>query len=148
MHMRSHIIFNSITLALFFSASAQTQFGKSANVTRDARVDVLVDKQIELNGQAIKGRTTIEQGFRLLIVSTNKRDLALDTKSRLLKNYPDQKSYMFYQSPNFKVQFGNFKSYKDAEKAKLDLELDFGKDILIIPSRVEIRLEKEMEDNQ
>jgi hypothetical protein len=146
--MRSHIIFNSITLALFFSASAQTQFGKSANVTRDARVDVLVDKQIELNGQAIKGRTTIEQGFRLLIVSTNKRDLALDTKSRLLKNYPDQKSYMFYQSPNFKVQFGNFKSYKDAEKAKLDLELDFGKDILIIPSRVEIRLEKEMEDNQ
>jgi hypothetical protein len=148
MHMRSHIIFNSITLALFFSASAQTQFGKSANVTRDARVDVLVDKQIELNGQAIKGRTTIEQGFRLLIVSTNKRDLALDTKSRLLKNYPDQKSYMFYQSPNFKVQFGNFKSYKDAEKAKLDLELDFGKDILIIPSRVEIRVEKEMEDNQ
>jgi hypothetical protein len=146
--MRSHIIFNSITLALFFSASAQTQFGKSANVTRDARVDVLVDKQIELNGQAIKGRTTIEQGFRLLIVSTNKRDLALDTKSRLLKNYPDQKSYMFYQSPNFKVQFGNFKSYKDAEKAKLDLELDFGKDILIIPSRVEIRVEKEMEDNQ
>ncbi|MEY4629813.1 MAG: hypothetical protein RLZZ595_2139 [Bacteroidota bacterium] len=148
MHMRSHIIFNSITLALFFSASAQTQFGKSANVTRDTRVDVLVDKQIELNGQAIKGRTTIEQGFRLLIVSTNKRDLALDTKSRLLKNYPDQKSYMFYQSPNFKVQFGNFKSYKDAEKAKLDLELDFGKDILIIPSRVEIRVEKEMEDNQ
>ena len=148
MHMRSHIIVNSITLALFFSASAQTQFGKSANVTRDARVDVLVDKQIELNGQAIKGRTTIEQGFRLLIVSTNKRDLALDTKSRLLKNYPDQKSYMFYQSPNFKVQFGNFKSYKDAEKAKLDLELDFGKDILIIPSRVEIRVEKEMEDNQ
>jgi hypothetical protein len=146
--MRSHIIVNSITLALFFSASAQTQFGKSANVTRDARVDVLVDKQIELNGQAIKGRTTIEQGFRLLIVSTNKRDLALDTKSRLLKNYPDQKSYMFYQSPNFKVQFGNFKSYKDAEKAKLDLELDFGKDILIIPSRVEIRVEKEMEDNQ
>jgi hypothetical protein len=146
--MRSHIIFNSITLALFFSASAQTQFGKSANVTRDTRVDVLVDKQIELNGQAIKGRTTIEQGFRLLIVSTNKRDLALDTKSRLLKNYPDQKSYMFYQSPNFKVQFGNFKSYKDAEKAKLDLELDFGKDILIIPSRVEIRVEKEMEDNQ
>lgn len=148
MRMRSHIIVTTITLALFFSANAQTQFGKSAYVTRDARVDVLVDKQIELNGQAIKGRTSIEQGFRLLIVSTNKRDLALDTKSRLLKNYPDQKSYMFYQSPNFKVQFGNFKTYKDAEKAKLDLELDFGKDILIIPSRVEIRAEKEMEDNQ
>jgi hypothetical protein len=118
------------------------QFGKSLHVTRDPRVDVLVDKQIALNGQAIKKRITIEQGFRLLIVSTNKRDLALETKARLMKKYPDQKSYMLYHSPNFKVQFGNFKTYKDAKKAKYDLELEFGKDLLIIPSKVEVRGEK------
>ena len=148
MHMRNHIVLQLFTLLLFISLSANAQFGKSVHVKRDPRVDVLVDKQIELNGQAVRGRTTIEQGFRLLIVSTNKRDLALETKSRWMKNYPDQKSYMFYHSPHFKVQFGNFKTYKDAEKAKNDLELEFGKDLLIIPSKVEVRGEKEMYDNQ
>ena len=91
MHMRNHIVLQLFTLLLLSCLSANAQFGKSVHVTRDPRVDVLVDQQIELNGQAVRGRTTIEQGFRLLIVSTNKRDLALETKSKLMKNYQDQK---------------------------------------------------------
>jgi hypothetical protein len=46
------------------------------------------------------------------------------------------------------VQFGNFKTYKEAEKLKSELESAFGKDMIIVPSKIEIRGEKELEDNQ
>lgn len=148
MQMRTSILLLLVASLLLSNSPAWSQFGKSAYVTRDPRVDVLVEKQIELNGEAFKGRTLTVQGFRILMITTNKRDVAMDIKSRLLKNYPDQKSYLYYQSPNFKVQFGNFKTYKDAEKLKNELESALGKDMIIVPSKIEIRGEKELEDNQ
>jgi len=148
MQMRNSTLSFLVASLLLSNSPAWSQFGKSAFVTRDPRVDVLVDKQIELNGEAIKGRTITTQGFRLLMITTNKRDVALDIKSRLMKNYPDQKSYLYYQSPNFKVQFGNFKTYKDADKAKSEMEVFFGKDMIIVPSKIEMRAEKELDDNQ
>lgn len=148
MQMRTSILLLFFASLLLSNLPAWSQFGKSAHVIRDPRVDVLVDKQIELNGEAIKGRTITTQGFRLLMITTNKRDLALDIKSRLMKNYPDQKTYLFYQSPNFKVQFGNFRSYKEAEKTKNEMEALFGKEMIIVPSKIEIRGDKELEDNQ
>lgn len=148
MHMRTSIMIQIVALLLISSSPAWSQFGKSAFVTRDPRVDVLVDKQIELNGEAIKGRTITSKGFRLLVVSTNKRDQAMEIKAMLLKNYPDQKSYLYYQSPNFKVQFGNFRTYKEAEKVKAEMESIFGKDMIIVPSKIEIRADKELDNNQ
>jgi hypothetical protein len=147
MEMRTSVRLLIIASFLLSNSPAWSQFGKSMHVTRDPRVDVLVDKQIELNGEAIKGRTITVQGFRLLMITTNKRDLAMDIKSRLMKNYPDQKSYLYYQSPNFKVQFGNFRTYKDAEKIKAELEMNFGKDIIIVPTKIEVRGDKELNDN-
>jgi hypothetical protein len=132
---------------MVWGVSANAQFAKSPHVKRDPRVDLLVDKQIELNKQALKTRITLEPGFRILVISTNKRDLAIDAKTRLLKIYPDQKSYLFYQSPNFKLQFGNFRTMKDAELMKKELVLDFGENLIIIPSQVEVRGEKQEAEN-
>lgn len=139
--------FYLLALVMAFCISAHAQFAKSPYVKRDPRVDKLVDKQIELNKQALRVRTTLEPGFRILVISTNKRDLAIDAKSRLLKIYPDQKSYLFYQSPYFKVQFGNFKTMKDAEQLKKELAPDFGEDLIIIPSQVEVKGEKQEAEN-
>lgn len=139
--------FYLLALMTVWGLSANAQFAKSPYVKRDPRVDKLVDKQIELNKQALRVRTTLEPGFRILVISTNKRDLAIDAKSRLLKIYPDQKSYLFYQSPYFKLQFGNFKTMKDAEIMKKELVLEFGENLIIIPSQVEVRGEKQEAEN-
>ena len=139
--------FYLLALMIVWGLSANAQFAKSPYVKRDPRVDKLVDKQIELNKQALRVRTTLEPGFRILVISTNKRDLAIDAKSRLLKMYPDQRSYLFYQSPNFKVQFGNFKTMKEAELVKKELILEFGENLIIIPSQVEVKGEKQEAEN-
>ena len=141
------LYFYLLILVMALGVSAHAQFAKSPYVKRDPRVDKLVDKQIELNKQALRGRTTLEPGFRIIVISTNKRDLAINAKSRLLKIYPDQKSYMFYQSPNFKLQFGNFRTMKEAELMKKELVLDFGENLIIIPSQVEVKGEKQEAEN-
>ena len=145
--MFRQLYFYLLVLVMALCVSAQAQFAKSPYVKRDPRVDKLVDKQIELNKQALRVRTTLEPGFRILVISTNKRDFAIDAKSRLLKIYPDQKSYLFYQSPNFKLQFGNFRTMKEAELMKKELVLDFGENLIIIPSQVEVKGEKQEAEN-
>ncbi len=134
-------------LLLFFGTGLHAQFAKSPHVVRDPRLDKLVDKQIELNKEALRSRIYNEQGFRILIIATNKRDVAIEAKSKLMKNFPDQKSYMFYQSPNFRVLFGNYRTEKEAEEMKKQLQELFKDPVLIIPSTVEVKGEKTDTEN-
>ena len=69
--MFRQLYFYLLVLVMAFCVSAQAQFAKSPYVKRDPRVDKLVDKQIELNKQALRVRTTLEPGFRILVISTN-----------------------------------------------------------------------------
>jgi hypothetical protein len=137
-----------IFLMLLGITTAKAQFAKSPYVTRDPRLDKLVDKQIELNKEALKNRTMLEPGYRIVVISTNKRDFALEAKAKLMKQFPDQKSYLYYQSPNFKLQFGNFKTYKDAEMMKKEMITLFGENLLIIPAQIEVKSEKQENENR
>ena len=132
---------------LCFSTGLHAQFAKSPHVARDPRLDKLVDKQIELNKEALKSRVIIEQGFRILVIATNKRDIAIKAKSILLKKFPDQKSYLYYQSPNFKVFFGNYRTEKEAEEMRNKLQEHFKNTPLIVPSTVEVKGEKTDNEN-
>jgi hypothetical protein len=116
------------------------QIGKSVHVKRDPRVDKLVERQIEINHLSVQGRIIIEQGYRLLVVSTNKRDQAMEVRSVLLREYPEYKTYMSYQAPNFKVHFGNFRTHRDAEKLRIEMSRFFSTNILVIPSKIELRV--------
>lgn len=128
--------------------STVAQIGKSVHVKRDPRVDKLVEKQIEINHLSAQGRIVIEQGYRLLVINTNKRDQAMEVRSMLIKEYPDHKTYMSYQAPNFKVHFGNFKTYRDAEKIRMEMARFISTTILIIPSKIELRVNNQESINR
>lgn len=61
----------------------------------------------------------------------------MKVRADLLREFPNEKTYMSYQSPNFKVHFGNFSTRHEAEKAKKDLSETFGTSIIIVPSKIE-----------
>lgn len=128
--------------------TTNAQIGKSVHVKRDPRVDKLVEKQIEINHLSAQGRIVIEQGYRLLVINTNKRDQAMEVRSVLLKEYPDHKTYMSYQAPNFKVHFGNFKTYRDADKIRMEMSRFISTTILIIPSKIELRVNNQESINR
>ena len=46
------------------------------------------------------------RGYRLMVISTGDRALAMKIRSQLYQYFPDQKQYMSYQMPNIKIKFG------------------------------------------
>ena len=114
-------------------------------IHKDPRIDILGKKQLELNTNYIKAISRSAQGFRLQVLSTNDRVLAMKTRTELLQRFPEQKNYMIYQAPYVKLRFGNFKSREEAEVYRKEIsKMLNGASIYIIEERIEIRSEKDM----
>jgi|LauGreDrversion4_2_1035121.scaffolds.fasta_scaffold169232_2 hypothetical protein len=139
--MKQRLIYNLIILfgLLLFSASSKAQFSKDEFVTKDPRVNILIQKQIELNRNEFNRRTYVMQGYRIQVISSNNRNQVMSIKSDLLKNYPNEQTYLIYQSPNFRLLFGNYTTYKAAQTARTELERVIGNSLLIVPSKVEVK---------
>jgi hypothetical protein len=119
-----------------------------ANVTiqKDNRMDLLGEKMLAYNiGLAKNIRSG--KGFRLMVLSTNDRNLAMQLRSKLLQQYPEHKVYMIYQNPFIKIKMGNFVEKEEAEnlrKQLLNQKLILG-NIYILPENIEIKPEAELE---
>lgn len=138
--------------ALFIAAFgwSQTSTDTLANgikVTKDARLDLLVKKQFEINERANKLKDN--KGFRIMVLNTSNRDEALKAKSVLLKNFPEQKPYLAYQPPYFKLKFGDFKTREDATDYQKKLKAYFPTGgLFIVPDKIEVKLDKDDKSKQ
>lgn len=112
-------------------------------VDKDPRVDLLLKKQEELNKKAWSDNNKTAPGFRIVVINTNNRQAALDVKTRLMRDFPDHKTYMLYQSPNFRVQIGNFRTRKEADALKSQLAKIYSSGLLVISTTVELKPEEE-----
>lgn len=130
----------SITiLCLLFTFSTFSQ----VVVDKDPRVDLLLKKQEELNKKAWTDNNKSVSGFRIVVISTNNRQSALDIKSRLMRDFSEHKTYMLYQSPNFRVLIGNFRTRKEADAVKSQLAKIYPSGLLIISATIELKPEEE-----
>ena len=107
-------------------------------VHRDPRFDELSAKQAEINKRAYITGPHRVSGFRIQAANTQNRDEANAVKAELLRRFPDQKSYLLYQAPNFRVRIGNFLTQKDAfQLRKMISALYPQRGIYIVPDIVE-----------
>jgi SPOR domain len=141
-------IFVSFLSLISFSLFAQEVINDSLSVVvhKDPRVDLLVKKQVEINEETTRNTRKVARGFRLLVVNTNKRDEAIDAKAKLYQHFPELKSYLYYQTPYFKVKAGNFKEKKEAEDYQKKLNKFFPKGVFIMSDLIEVKPEKENEE--
>lgn len=115
-------------------------------VKKDPRLDVLSVKQMQANQRsAMMTPNGLYRGYRIQVVSTPRRDDAFRKRSELLSRFPDQKVYVVFQSPNFKVRIGNFLKKEEAEKFKAQLNKIYPQGVYIVEDGVEYTL-KEDED--
>ena len=77
------------------------------------------------------------KGYRLQVLNTRSRDDAFKTKATLLENFPDEKVYVLYQSPYFKVRIGNFVNRNDAENFKKELSLFITQPAYVVDDLIE-----------
>jgi hypothetical protein len=141
-------VFVSLLSLFSFSLFAQqtTIDTSSVVIHKDPRIDLLVKKQAEINEETTRNARKIARGFRLLVVNTNKRDEAIGAKSRLYQYFPELKSYLYYQSPYFKVKAGNFREKRDAEDYQKKLNKVFPKGVFIMSDLIEVKPEKDPDE--
>ncbi|SFQ42292.1 SPOR domain-containing protein [Parafilimonas terrae] len=129
-----HFLF--ILVACF--AFAQANANDTIIVHKDARVDVLAEKQAAINKMTSNMTADgLFKGYRLQVLNTRSRDDAFKLKAALLENFPDQKVYVLYQSPYFKVRIGNFVQRTDAEDFRKQLSAYISNPAYIVDDIIE-----------
>lgn len=137
--------------ALLFAATgfAQDTTWKKTDTTvvvyKDARLDLLVKKQAQINEETSRDARRIVKGFRLMIITTPSRDEAIAAKTKVYTYFPELKAYLWHQSPYYKLKVGNFKERKEAEVYQKRLNAFFPKGVFVMPDKVEVKPGKESE---
>lgn len=131
---------------IIISASAFAQVNDSVGadipvvIHKDSRIDILQKKQLELNTNYLKVVARSAMGYRLQVLSTNDRVLAMKTRTDLLQKFPEQKNYMIYQAPYVKLRFGNFRTKDEAEIYRKQIsKMLNGATIYLIEERIEVK---------
>ena len=107
-------------------------------VRKDPRLDVLTAKQVAINKRSSMMTANGQyKGFRIQVVSTTNRDQAAKVKSDLLNKYPEEKVYITFNSPYFKVRIGNFIKKDDADKFRKLLSKQFPQGVFIVEDAIE-----------
>lgn len=122
--------------------------GPTLIVHKDPRADALVRKQAEINERSrkITGRTM--RGYRLLVLNTNNRDEAIAAKTKIYTHFPDQKAYLTYQSPFFKLKAGNFQTREEAKRYQSLMNTIFPKGVFIIGDIIEVAPVKDPDEQE
>lgn len=136
------ILFSGLLISGIAAAQDNTLASNNeggVKVVKDSRLDLLVKKQIYINTLAIRN----QPGFRVQLISTNKRNEANDIKAKVMQLYPDYRTYLDYQPPYFKVRIGDFKSRDEATDLREKLSNDFPGGIFVVPAIINLSPEKE-----
>jgi hypothetical protein len=130
--------FRMLIIAILFSGSALANSGDTIIVHKDPRLDIFTAKQASINKVTARMSSNgLFKGYRLQVLNTRSRDDAFKTKAMLLENFPDEKTYVLYQSPYFKVRIGNFVNRNDAENFKKELSLFIAQPAYVVEDLIE-----------
>jgi len=113
-------------------------------VDKDPRLDVLTTKQAMINKRSAQLTSAgLYKGYRLQVTSTVNREDAFKAKTALLNRFPEQKTYLIFQSPYFKVRIGNFLKREDADKFRKQLTKQLPQAAYIVEDTIEYMPQEE-----
>ncbi len=131
----------SIILILCILISNYLLANDTIIVSKDPRFDVLTQKQAEINKRTgMMTSSGLYKGYRIQLLSTTNRDDANKIKSDVLAKFTDQKAYLTYHSPYFKVRIGNFLKKEDAEKFRQQLNKYYPQGVYVVEDAIEYTL--------
>lgn len=138
---RTGCLFLLMLAAITVRAQDSANTEGSVKVSKDSRIDVLIKKQIYINTLAIRN----QPGFRVQILTSNKRNEANDAKAKVMQLYPEYRTYLDFQAPYFKVRVGDFKSREEATELRDKLSNQFTGGVFVVPAIINVAPEKEIE---
>ena len=128
-----------ISLLLWITKISAQDSSASVVVNKDPRIELLVNKQIEINEVTTRNSRRAAPGFRILVISSNDRNKVIDAKTKMYREFPELKAYMMYNSPFFRLKVGNFRERTDAEEYLSRIQRLYPTGVYIVPDSIEIR---------
>ena len=116
--MKIKLILSSFLIVVFFNINSI-----SAQTTMNDEVKSLVKKKIKYNKDNGYGfRIQLDNGFETTIKTT---------QSKFKIEFPEVKTYIIFESPEWKVQVGDFKTRLEADKAVNQFKRKFPSAIVV-----------------
>ncbi len=75
-------------------------------------------------------------------MNTNDRNKAMNGKTKLLQEFPDEKVYLTYKSPFYKLKVGNYKDREEAEQALPTIQRVFPTGVYVVMDVIEVNPDK------
>lgn len=135
MMLRTGCLFIFLLAAVSLRAQDSTFVDNGpVKVTKDSRIDILIRKQIYINTLAIRN----QPGFRVQVITTNRRNDANDAKAKAMQLFPEYRSYIDFQAPYFKVRVGDFKTREEANELRNKLLNQFSGGVFVVPAIINV----------
>jgi hypothetical protein len=118
-----------INLAKLSAQEVQTIPGNS-EIIQDARVELLVQKHIQIN----RVLNTMD-GFRIQVFSdsgNNSKNKAQAVHDEFQSRFPGLGVYLTFKSPNYKVRIGDFRTKLDAQRFLIEVTADYPNAFIIV----------------
>ena len=123
----SKFLFLTAVFSMFCFAQSQAQEG-SVVVNQDRDIEVLLSMKKDIN------RTKVN--YKIQIFSrANDRLGAEKSRSEFKKMFTDWDTKMKYETPNYKIWVGNFKTRLEADRALLEIKKKFNNAFIFKPKR-------------
>jgi hypothetical protein len=153
-HTYFFLSFFLLSLGMAFTDAAHAQTEEEVVYTelvRDSRLDELTQKQFQIN-KAANNKNALSKyktsggkykGYRLMVLNTNNRELAYQTRGQLSSRFPQHKLYMGYQAPYYKLKMGDFLEKDEAEALKKQLAGTIKSGIFVVSDAISLTAEQE-----
>lgn len=132
-----------IFLLCFLAGCVEISFAqephKAVVVHKDPRIDLLVKKRIEINEKTTRDNRRTAKGFRIQVINTRERNVAINAKTSMLQAFPDHRSYIVFNAPFFKLKLGNFRTRGEAEQVLRRVVRYYPEGCFIVADMIEVK---------
>jgi hypothetical protein len=97
------------------------------------QVSVLMDT-IASQNKAVR----FAQGFRIMAYNGTDRKTAMDIRRAIIQRIPEQRDYLIYQQPSYRLKVGDYFNRVEAQQTLLLIQ-DIIPNALIVPDQINIR---------
>ena len=122
---------------IMLSLAVLTLFSLSNLLAQEGVVTVNQDRQITELIKLKKEVNRTESNYKIQIYNGN-RSGAEDARLEFRKSFSDWSTNMKYETPNYKIWIGNFKTRLEADRALLKVKRKFGNAFIFKPKKEKI----------
>ncbi|MGI4749504.1 MAG: hypothetical protein ACRYFB_02625 [Janthinobacterium lividum] len=125
--IRKKLSFLMLLLSMFFLTTfsfAQTR--GQVEVIKDSRIDsIIAHRLIATKSPLGKTGSSSGYGYRVQFFISPNRNEIYSKQAAFNQLYPDLRTYIIYQEPNYKIKAGDFRTRLEAQKLMRDIRPQF-----------------------